>query len=236
MGVICRNGLVAVLCGFICGLATPVVAQTDSSGIGIKRRGGAVTSKDTSLVIVRPDSVPVLVLTDTSMLTAEKKEFFIKRFIRKDYPNPRKAALISLIIPGAGQVYNKHWWKLPIVYGALGGLVWLETKNIKGYKVLKRNYKAMVDENPATVVDPKYLNQDRVTLKSSRDIARKNLEQSSLLLGLGYLLSVSDAFVDAHLSTFDVSDDLSMKICPKSVPVAGVGPAFGVALVFTLDR
>lgn len=227
------QGLRALLLCISIAITCPLWAQSDSSNTNVKKRGGAITSKDTTLTL-RSDSTAVMVQTDTSILPEAKKDFFIQRFFRKNYPNPRKAALMSLIIPGSGQAYNKRWWKLPIVYGALGGLTWLEVHNVNDYKYLKSNYAALVDEDPATVVDARLAGRDRVTLKSARDSTRKTLEQSSLLLGLGYLLAVSDAFVDAHLSTFDVSDDLSMKICPKSVPVPGIGPSFGLAFVFAL--
>jgi hypothetical protein len=136
----------------------------------------------------------------------------IGRFLLSDYPNPKKAALFSLVLPGSGQAYNRKWWKIPIVYAGLGALTWVEINNINTYRLYKTNYKNLVDGDPSTIVeDPRLQLQDRVTMKANRDTARKNLEQSSLILGLGYLLSVTDAFVDAHLASFDVSDDLTLR-------------------------
>lgn len=204
-----------------------------------KKRGGAIVVKPDSTIVIRTDSLiadsaSIAQITDSTATT--RKPFFITRFLKKDYPNPKKALYMSLILPGSGQAYNRKWWKIPIVYGALGGLTWLEINNANAFRTLKYNYKALVDEDPLTVVEPEFQGRDAQTLKSARDVARKNLEQSSLLLGLGYLLSVSDAFVDAHLATFDVSEDLSLKICPKSIPTPAFGPAFGIGLAISYKR
>lgn len=158
---------------------------------------------------------PVALDSDTAGELSKKGR--IGRFLSSDYPNPKKAALFSLVIPGSGQAYNRKWWKIPIVYAGLGALTWVEINNINTYRLYKTSYKNLVDGDPATIVeDPRLQLQDRVTMKANRDNARKNLEQSSLILGLGYLLSVTDAFVDAHLASFDVSDDLTIRFKASS--------------------
>jgi len=155
-------------------------------------------------------------------------------FFTKKYPNPRKAAFMSLVIPGSGQDYNRKWWKIPIVYGAIGGLAWWDLQKIEEYRLYRDNYKWKVDGNSETnVTDPKLVNLDATTLKANRDISRQNVEQTSLILGLAYLLAVTDAFVDAHMATFDVSDDLSLRFKP-SLQSAPTGPALGIGLAFTL--
>ncbi len=214
-------------------------AQTPDSIPLNKRRGGAVN--------IRKDTVPpiapvVVALPDTSGVgpdstlvaaadSTKKRSNFAVRFIRKDYPNPRKALLFSLIVPGAGQAYNRKWWKIPLVYGVLGGMGYLEYQNIQEFRLYRDSYKALVDEDPNTVVtNPRLILQDRTTMRANREIARKNLEQSSLWLGLAYILSITDAFVDAHLYSFDVSDDLSLKFCPKTQATPGLGLTFGVGI------
>jgi hypothetical protein len=219
--------------------AVAAFGQTPDSIPAIKRRGGAVKiSKDT----VPPIAPVVVALPDTSgagpdstlVATADstqKRSNFAVRFIRKDYPNPRKALLFSLIVPGAGQAYNRKWWKIPLVYGVLGGMGYLEYQNIQEFRLYRDSYKALVDEDPNTVVtNPRLILQDRTTMRANREIARKNLEQSSLWLGLAYILSITDAFVDAHLYSFDVSDDLSLKFCPKTQATPGLGLTFGVGI------
>ena len=214
-------------------LTCALQAQTDT--IVNQRRGATQISKDTTLakipgLLVVPDTSKVsdtLALADSLV----HRPNALVRYFKKGYPNPRKAMLFSLIIPGAGQAYNRKWWKIPIIYGALGGIGYVEYNNINTYRLYRDSYKALVDENPLTVVtDPKLLLQDKTTMKANRDITRKNLEQSSLILGLAYILSITDAFVDAHLHTFDVSDDLSLHFCPKNESVYGFGLAFGVGM------
>lgn len=176
------------------------------------------------------DSTSVAVNTGTpDSLETGKRKGVIGHFLTDDYPNPKKAALFSLVVPGSGQAYNRKWWKIPIVYAGLGALTWVEINNINTYRLYRTSYKNLVDGDPATIVeDPRLQLQDRVTMKANRDIARKNLEQSSLILGLGYLLSVTDAFVDAHLASFDVSDDLTLRI-----KASGQGGYPGFSLVLS---
>lgn len=172
-----------------------------------------------------------LIKTDSSA-----KASFVRRtwrgttnFIRKDYPNPRKAMFMSLILPGAGQAYNRAWWKLPLVYGGLGGMIWLENNNLQAYRELKSAYFNKVNDLP---VESPYDRLDATSIRFRRDAARKNLELSSVLLGLSYLLVTAEAFVDAHLNQFDVSDDLSLEFKPASLPNNGIGLAVCVSLNF----
>lgn len=155
----------------------------------------------------------------------------VKRFFAKDYPNPRRAALLGFVLPGAGQIYNKKWWKLPIVYGALGTALYFEIDNIKQYRELRDNYKWLVDGDPNTnPTEPPYNQIDATSMKGYRDQWRRYVELSSITLGLIYLLQVTDAYVDAHLHSFDVSDDLSLRFQPKIDASSGLGATFGASV------
>jgi hypothetical protein len=157
-----------------------------------------------------------------------------KTYWNRDYPNPRKALILSFALPGAGQIYNRKWWKVPIVYGALGALTWVEINNIREYRALRDNYLLLVDGDDNTnPTEAPYIFLDATQTKYYRDVYRRYVEQSSLALGLAYILAATDAFVDAHLASFDVSDDLSLRVTPRTQAVPGMGPAFGVGL--TLD-
>lgn len=219
---------------FMLGSTFHLMAQTDT--LTIKSRGGAgrrTTPVDTlipDIAKIRTDTTGLLDSTKADSLTKSVKRNVFVQFFKKDYPNPRKAMILSLILPGSGQAYNRKWWKIPIVYGALGGVGYWEITQIKEYRILKSSYKALVDENPATTPDARWIKYDRVTLKANRDISRKNLERSSLILGLMYLLTVTDAFVDAHMYSFDVSEDLSLQFCPKMQSIAGIGTGFGIGM------
>lgn len=175
----------------------------------------------------------VLVLPDSSQTVASaKKERFFYRFFVKKYPNPRAAALLSFVLPGAGQAYNRKWWKIPIVYGALGGMTWLALDNDKEYQRLKKNYKWLVDEDKNTnPIDAPYIYMSASQLKGYRDQFRGFTEKSYLFLGITYLLAVTDAFVDAHLSRFDISDDLSLRVVPDIQSASsGFGACFGIGI------
>ncbi len=221
----------------ITALSSTAFSQRDTTVVGKQRSGAILVNKDTTLAAIPTngavlDSVPVAAIDSlTKPDSTIRRQPGIVRFFTKNYPDPRKAALFALLLPGAGQAYNRRWWKIPIVYGVLGGIGYVEYNHIQTFKLYRDSYKALVDDDPTTVVeDPKLQRQDRTTLKANRDIARRNLEQSSLILGLGYILSITDAFVDAHLSTFDVSDDLSLNICPKATSTPGFGANFGVGI------
>lgn len=161
-----------------------------------------------------------------------RKAGFIRRIFTKDYPNPRTAAYLSLALPGAGQAYNRRWWKLPIVYGVLGTATYFEIQNYRQYAALRDNYKWVVDEDPNTnPTEAPYTQLDATSLKNYRDQWRRYFEQTTLILGLAYILTATEAFVDAHLSRFDVSDDLSFRLRPAAEPVSlGGGVAFGVGV------
>jgi len=154
----------------------------------------AIAQKTDSLKVIKGDSL------------ANKKA--IKKAI---YSDARKATIMSAVIPGLGQTYNKKYWKIPIIYAALGGLGYWGINNHIQYKYYSDNLRAEYDDDATTTnstpYSPDQLIVQKNYYKKFRDIA---------IMGgaLVYALNIIDANVDAHLKTFDVSDDLSMKIKP----------------------
>lgn len=142
-------------------------------------------------------------------------------------PNPTKAVIYSAIFPGLGQIYNKKYWKLPIVYGGFIGVVYAISWNGNMYTGYRDAYRdIMIDpysrtrwhdfvRNPQEVLD----NSSRMTtvknsLKSNRDTFRRNRDLA-IIVGVGlYALCMIDAYVDAHLYNFTVTPDLSMTMAP----------------------
>jgi hypothetical protein len=174
-------------------------------------------------------SLPKIDTTLYDSLKTRKPNFFTK-----NYPSPRKAALFSILIPGAGQFYNKKYWKMPLAWAiGITPLVFVAI-NKKSRNEFRRNYKARVDGNPLTIVDQKYETATTDGLKQARDVYQKRLEISYLATAGGYLLIATDAFVDAHLKTFDVSDDLTLKIAPRVLSSPVRSPTFGLGLCFAL--
>jgi len=137
-----------------------------------------------------------------------------------------KAALRSAIFPGAGQVYNRKYWKLPLVYGALAIPVGAFAYNLDWYRKCREAYSIRY-HNDTSVVTPD-LPVDRIdqqlqplstqSLRLYRNEFRKNVDLSVLALLALWGLNVVDAAVDGHLRTFDVSDQLSLRLDPIPTP------------------
>ena len=126
--------------------------------------------------------------------------------------SPTKAIIFSAVVPGLGQVYNKKYWKVPIIYAGLGALIYSIDFNSKNYKTFKDAYIARTDTNAFTTDDyPRYTDEN---LRSLFEYYRRNRDFSYILAGVVYALNVLDAYVDAELFYFDVSDNLSLNSTP----------------------
>lgn len=139
--------------------------------------------------------------------TSEKGERTLKTLFAGP---PGKAFLYSLILPGAGQAYNKRYWKIPIVYAAIGVTGYILIDNINTYNDYDKAYRLRVDEGSAADTIFPTLSDDQV--RGNRELVRKNVQRSYISLGLIYLIGAAEAFVDRHLMSFDMSDDLSFNI------------------------
>lgn len=161
-----------------------------------------------------------------SLETKPKKQGFLYRVWKEDYPNPKKAMLLSFALPGTGQIYNKRWWKLPIVYGGMGLTGFFIGYNQKRYKIFRDAYIAELNDE-AHAFEGFY---DAGDLKFLRDGFDQRRQWSWIgFLGF-YLFQGAEAFVDAHLKTFDVSDDLSLKIKPTLQQDLFNQPSMGLSL------
>lgn len=147
------------------------------------------------------------------------------------YHDPTRAALYSAALPGLGQVYNKKYWKIPLVWGGIGAfgyfIVWADNE----YEYYRRNLLYEVAQNPDF---PNESGLDQATLKRARDYYRKMRDQLTIYGFMFYLLQIVDAHVDAHLIEFDVNQDLSVKIEPTSIPVGNFysNPGLSVKIRF----
>ncbi|MCD6018625.1 MAG: hypothetical protein K0S53_1746 [Bacteroidetes bacterium] len=151
---------------------------------------------------------------DSLRLQYKQDSIQSKRAVRKAiYGDARKATIMSAVFPGLGQIYNRKYWKAPVIYAALGGLGYWGVNNHIQYKYFSNNLRYEYDDDPGTVNLTGYNSAQLIEQKKYhqkyRDIA--------VMLGiLVYLVNVIDANVDAHLKTFDVSDDLSLQLNPYS--------------------
>ena len=141
--------------------------------------------------------------------------------------SPGKAALYSALLPGAGQVYNRKWWKVPIAYAGLGISYYFIRENTREYQRYKTAYLATIDGDPNTVdeFDGQFTSAG---LLNATEQYRRWMEWSYIAFGLVYILNVMDAAVDAYFVRFDVSPDLSLRLAP-SLSLAAQG-ALGLSL------
>lgn len=163
---------------------------------------------------MREDPVPV----DTLQKAIDTKHWI---------PNPTKATWLALVIPGGGQIYNRKFWKLPIFYGGFAGCAYALTWNSKMYNDYSDAYRDAVNNNwnSSSITDllpPGYTgsishSQLTETLRRRKDTYRRYRDLSIFAFIGVYLLSVVDAYVDAELSNFDITPDLSMKVEPAVI-------------------
>ncbi len=130
---------------------------------------------------------------------------------RAVYSNAKKATIMSMLLPGLGQVYNKKVWKVPIIYAGIGGFGYMFLKNNEQYTYYRKNLLAMYDSDSSTVNTTIYSADQLVIQKNGY---KKNRDLAFIGVAVFYLLNIIDANVDGHLKTFDVSDDLSIHIDP----------------------
>lgn len=151
--------------------------------------------------------------------------------------NPKIAIVRSAIIPGWGQATNKKYWKIPLVYGALGTTTYLFFRNVKQYKDSKQAYTLATDNDPSNdnqIKQPYYtVRSQPERIKAFRNAVRQNADYCVLFFILFWGVNVADAAVDAHLKTFDVSDDLSLQIKAGYSPMARTN---GVSLVLRIGK
>jgi hypothetical protein len=141
----------------------------------------------------------------------------VKDTTRKVRSNAGKASLRSAILPGLGQVYNKKYWKVPIVYGILAIPVSTFSYNSTWYKKTRFAYAARSDKDTTNdkLIAPELQPLATASLKLYRNEFRKGMDFSILGLLVLWGLNVADAAVDGHLKSFDISDDLSMRVKPN---------------------
>lgn len=125
----------------------------------------------------------------------------------------KKATTLSTIFPGAGQIYNGSYWKVPIVVGGFAGLAYVIDWNNRGYKRMQTAIRALTSDDPYAV-DEFGGRLPLSTLSNAKRNYRRNRDLAIIITGAFYILNIIDAHVDAHLRDYDISDDLSMQIAP----------------------
>jgi hypothetical protein len=188
---------------------------------------------------------PIAVSTDSS--TQRKNPAFTVDTIKKNNKvdsipkhDPRKATLRSALVPGWGQAYNKEYWKIPLVYAAIGVPTGFYIYNATWYNRTKLAFDIAVTGDTVRLPHPKLRKapttsneQYASSMRFYRNEFRKNKDYSILYLLLAWGLNVADATVFGHLKDFDVSDDLSFKIKPGHSPLANTT---GLSLILAVKN
>lgn len=191
---------------------------------------GSVLVPDSIEAVVdakRPDSLAI----DTAALFTIAEDLLLQKHNKRDLstfkPDPIRALWLALVLPGAGQFYNRKYWKLPIVYGGFLGCIYALSWNGQMYSDYSQAYLDLMDTDPETksymkMLPPNYSIEGKEErfkgiFKSKKDTFRRFRDLSIFAFGGVYLLSVIDAYVDAELSTFEISRDLSLRLQPTMI-------------------
>lgn len=194
--------------------------------------GGVYVAPETDTA--SPDTVTVIPLTDGQDVLLLEADSVQQGEVAADTaafrPDPEKVVWLGAIIPGYGQIVNKKYWQLPIVYGAYMGCAFAVTWFSSEYQFYKSAYRDMIDSDPTTNSHLEYLNNMGITLeqmggeaayrdrlKSFQDNYRRYRDYSILVSVGVYGLSILWAYVDAQLYDFDISPDLSLNISPTII-------------------
>lgn len=143
-------------------------------------------------------------------------------------PDTKRAMWLALVLPGAGQIYNRKYWKLPIIYGGFVGCAYAMSWNNQMYHDYSQAYLDIMDDDPNTQSYNQFLHLgaqiDASNIERYKEIFRKRKDRyrrwrdMSMFVMIGvYAFSVIDAYVDASLSEFDISDDLSLRVEPTII-------------------
>jgi hypothetical protein len=164
--------------------------------------------------------------TDTTFIKGDNKVVEIQSYSKRF--DPRKALLYSAVFPGSGQFYNKKYWKLPIVYGGFGFLIYVanfyHTENLKYRKELF----GLINDTSGATTSPSGYTEDQ--LRTLVDQTRRERDFFIILNGLWYFLQMVDAQVDAHLKEFDINPKMQVRIEPMLENSAWTGRNTGIAL------
>ena len=175
--------------------------------------------------------VAVSTMQDTLKLTTMAADS-IKLPKKRDWstwrPNAKRAMWLAIVLPGAGQIYNRKYWKLPIVYGGFVGCAYAMRWNNQMYHDYSQAYMDLMDDDPNTQsynqflhlgakIDESNIQRYQTLFKNRKDRFRRWRDLSFFCIVGVYALSIIDAYVDASLSEFDISKDLSLRVEPTII-------------------
>ena len=169
-------------------------------------------------------------LQEDSLITISKSHN--KESVRPK--NFKRAILWASTLPGAGQIYNEKYWKLPMVYGGLGGITYWLVSGVKDFRCYRGAIRALNDDDPNNDIGCNGFTSSSA-LQLKRENSRRQIDYGVLLLSLGYALQIMDAAVDARLSHFHIDDHLLLSWTPVVVPNPLGPPILGLSVSLHLE-
>lgn len=203
-------------------------ARTNNAKAATADSLNPILAQQDTLRLLDSANKPLLSRNDSLQLRKDSIKIAKKRDWATWRPNPKRAMWLALVLPGAGQIYNRKYWKLPIVYGGFVGCAYALRWNNQMYRDYSQAYLDLMDNDPNTQSYNQFLhlgakiddsNKARYQklFKSRKDTYRRWRDLSVFCLIGVYALSVIDAYVDASLSEFDISKDLSLRVEPTII-------------------
>ena len=222
MRMFLHNILQTMAVGCLLAVAQAACAhEGDDFGSSGKLTSAPDSTLKAGAMVTHADSVKLNIVAD-SVPKRKKRDWSTWR------PNAKRAMWLAIVLPGAGQIYNRKYWKLPIVYGGFVGCAYAMRWNNQMYRDYSQAYMDIMDDDPNTQsynqflhlgakIDESNLARYQTLFKKRKDKFRRWRDMSFFCLVAVYALSVVDAYVDASLSEFDISKDLSLRVEPAII-------------------
>jgi len=248
------------LCVPLCATAAPVETLTEDTTTVVKHRERKAvtvvidsTQLEPQVRVVNVSGDTVTLASADSLATLQGVEVLVDSIqptsslgnVRVFNPDPQRAMWLSVLCPGLGQIYNRRYWKLPIVVGAFVGLTYGTAWNNRMYKDYSKAYRDVMDDDPDTrsymdFFPPTVKENDldvswlKKTMLNKRNYYRRYKEICIICMVGVYLVNIVDAYVDASLAHFDISPDLSMDVAPAALELTpGRSPSLGLQCAIT---
>ena len=215
------------------------IAVNDTTTMGKDMPVRVVNSSGDTITFASIDSIQGI--DDVEILTDNNDAVPLGK-VRTFNPDPQRALWLSALCPGLGQIYNRRYWKLPIVVGSFVGLSYGASWNNRMYKDYSKGYRDVMDDDPDTrsymdFFPPTVRESDldmawlQKVMKSKRDYYRRYREICVIAMVGVYLINIVDAYVDASLAHFDISPDLTLDVAPATIDNGQIGgrmPSLGL--------
>ena len=222
-------------------LVTGVSAQTVADSASMGNIPGKIVVEQTKNDTLRINDVQITTAAldgDSSRVSKKRSATDVPDRIARFKPEPYRATWLAVVLPGAGQIYNRKYWKLPIVHGGIMGCLYAYNWNNQMYSDYRQAFLDIMDADPNSKSyetffpsgydfqkNEEYLKE---LFKKRKDRYRRWRDLSVFACIGVYLVSIVDAYVDAHLSSFDISEDINLSIQPDVQPSVTKGNYYGL--------